>query len=319
MDWTPGGVSSDIEDRRDDSGGGGGGGFSFGSGGGGGLGIVGFVIVLVLSLVTGHNFFGGSSSSGGSQSSSYGQSAPASQDSTDDGGQQVATGTRTQHPAGEDRDVQLISFVLDDAQKTWTGIFAQMGRPYRHAKLVLYRGETQAGCGGEAQASTGPFYCPEDEKIYIDLSFWNELKRFGGSTAEFAQAYVITHELGHHIQKLLGIEAKEQQAVRQNSGQKYQLSVDTELQADCFAGVWAHSTEQRGIVHPDDINSALSAAAAVGDDHLEKMSGRAVSPETWTHGSSAQRDHWFRQGLDNGTVAACNTFAAADQDGTSGQ
>jgi predicted metalloprotease len=301
VDWTPGGVSSDIEDRRDDSGGGGG--FGFSGGGGGGLGILGFIVLLVISLVTGHNFLGGMFSGGSSSSSTY-QPTPA----PDAYGTGQAT-PRARHPAGEDRDVQLISFVLDDAQKTWTGIFQTMGRPYRHAKLVLYRGETYSGCG-DAQAATGPFYCPEDEKIYIDLSFWDELKRFGGSTAEFAQAYVIAHELGHHIQKLLGIEAKEQQAVQQHPGEKYHLSVDTELQADCFAGVWAHSTEQRGIVHADDIAAALSAAAAVGDDHLQKMSGRAVSPETWTHGSSASREKWFRAGLTGGTVASCNTFAA---------
>ena len=153
-----------------------------------------------------------------------------------------------------------------------------MGLPYRHAKLVIYRGATYSGCG-TAQASTGPFYCPQDEKIYIDLSFWDELKKFGGSTAEFAQAYVITHELGHHIQKLLGIEAKESQLAQQDRSERSPLSVSLELQADCFSGVWAHSTEQRGIVHEDDIDAALKAAAAVGDDHLQQMSGRAVSPE----------------------------------------
>ena len=134
------------------------------------------------------------------------------------------------------------------------------------------------------------------------------MKRFGGSTAEFAQAYVIAHELGHHIQKLLGIESKEQRLVQQEPSQRNHLSVDVELQADCFAGVWAHSTEQRGIVHPDDISGALSAAAAVGDDHLQQMAGRAVSPESWTHGSSAQREQWFRSGLNGGTVDSCKTF-----------
>ena len=298
MDWTPGGVSSDIEDRRDSSGGGG------GFGGGGGIGIVGFVLLLVISLVTGHNFLGSVLSGGGapSQPANYGPQQAGPQQAGPAYG-----GAARPHPAGEDRDVQLISFVLDDAQKTWTQTFQTMGKPYRHAKLVLYRNATYSGCG-TAQAATGPFYCPQDEKIYIDLSFWDELKKFGGSTAEFAQAYVIAHELGHHIQKLLGIEQKEQRLVQSEPGQQNHLSVDTELQADCFAGVWAHSTEQRGIVHPDDITSALSAAAAVGDDHLQKMSGRAVSPETWTHGSSAQREQWFRSGLNGGTVDSCKTF-----------
>jgi predicted metalloprotease len=294
VDWTPGGTSSDIEDRRDDSGGGGGYGFGSG-GGGGGIGIIGFVLLLVISLVTGHNFIGNVLSGGGSTAPQQTQTYNSQ------------SATPRAHPADEDRDVKLISFVLDDAQKTWTGIFEQMGKPYRHAKLVLYRGSTYSGCGG-AQAATGPFYCPQDEKIYIDLSFWDELRRIGGSTAEFAQAYVIAHELGHHIQKLLGIEGKESRLAQQEPGERNHLSVDLELQADCFAGVWAHSTEQRGIVHPDDITEALKAAASVGDDHLQKMSGRAVSPESWTHGSSAQREQWFRAGLNGGTVASCTTF-----------
>lgn len=293
VDWTPGGVSSDVEDRRDSSGGGG---FS-GGGGGGGIGIIGFIVLLVISLVTGHNFLGSFLSGGSQPQPSQSYNAQQSR-------------SPSAHPAGEDRDVQLISFVLDDAQKTWTGIFQQEGKPYRHAKLVLFRNATYSGCG-QAQAATGPFYCPQDEKIYIDLSFWQELQRFGGSTAEFAQAYVIAHELGHHIQKLLGIEGRETRLAQQNPSQRNHLSVDLELQADCFAGVWAHSTEQRGIVHPDDIASALSAAASVGDDHLQKMSGRAVSPESWTHGSSAQREQWFRTGLSGGTIDSCTTFNGA--------
>ncbi len=305
MDWTPGGTSSDIEDRRDSSGGeGGGGGFGFGGGGGGGLGIAGFVIVVIISLVTGHNFLGGliNGGGGGGSTQSYGPGTGSSLG----GGQGRAPQA---HPAGEDRDVKLISFVLDDVQKTWTGIFDGTGKSYRHAKLVIYRRATYSGCG-TAQAQTGPFYCPADEKVYIDLSFWDELKKFGGDTGDFAQAYVIAHELGHHVQKLLGIEAKEQRLVQQEPGKKNEYSVDLELQADCFAGVWAHTTEERGFVHPDDIAGALRAAAAVGDDHLQGMSGRAVSPESWTHGSSAQREMWFKKGLKAGVIDACDTFGA---------
>jgi predicted metalloprotease len=300
VDWTPGGVSSDVEDRRDSSGGGGG----FGFGGGGGLGIAGFVVVLIISLVTGHNFLGGLLGGGGGSAGyeqpNQGQYGPA-----------VAGQERTPraHPPGEDRDVQLISFVLDDAQKTWTQIFDEAGKNYRHAKLVIYRNRTYSGCG-TAEAQTGPFYCPADEKIYIDLSFWDELKRFGGDTGDFAQAYVVAHELGHHVQKLLGIEQKEQRLVQENPGERNEYSVDLELQADCFAGVWAHTTEQRGFVHPNDVAGALRAAAAVGDDHLQEMSGRAVSPESWTHGSSAQRETWFRRGLNSGKISACDTFGA---------
>ena len=150
---------------------------------------------------------------------------------------------------------------------------------------------------------------PAGKKVYIDLSFWDELKKFGGSTADFAQAYVIAHELGHHVQDLLGIMAAEDRQAAGDRSERNPLSVDLELQADCFAGVWGHSTEQRGIVHPDDVASALSAAAAVGDDHLQSMSGRAVSPESFTHGSSAQREMWFKRGLDGGTIQNCPTFS----------
>ena len=278
MEWQDNGISSDLEDRRGSSGGG----FGFG----GGMGIGGFILVLIISVITGRNFFSG----GGSANVDSGPSdQPVQQSPT------------------EDRDVHLISFVLDDVQNTWSQIFAQHGRQYRHAKLVLYRGITYSGCG-TAQATTGPFYCPQDEKVYIDLSFWRELKQFGGDTGDFAQAYVVAHELGHHVQKLLGIEQRMQRLSQQDEGEQNPLSVDLELQADCFAGVWGHGTEQRNMVHPDDVAGALKAAAAVGDDHLQKMSGRAVSPETWTHGSSAQRVDWFKRGLDGGEVNNCTTF-----------
>lgn len=280
MEWQDNGISSDIEDRR-----GGGGGFGFG----GGMGIGGFILLLILSVVTGRNFL----FSGGGSSNVGPEPGPSNEP--------------VQQSPGEERDVHLISFVLDDAQKTWSQIFAAHGRQYRHAKLVLYRDITDSGCG-TAQATTGPFYCPEDEKVYIDLGFWRDLKRFGGDTGDFAQAYVVAHELGHHVQKLLGIEQRMRRLASQDEGEQNPLSVDLELQADCFAGVWGHSTEQRNIVHEDDIAGALRAAAAVGDDHLQKMSGRAVSPESWTHGSSAQRQEWFKRGLDGGEVNSCPTF-----------
>jgi len=282
MDWTPGGESSDIEDRRGSSGGG------FGIGGGG-LGIGGVILVLIISAITGRNFFAG----GGPSANLPDSDQPG--------------GPVSQSFPGEDRDVQLVSFVLDDVQQTRTKIFADHGRPYRHAKLVLYRDLTYSGCG-TAQQATGPFYCPQDEKVYIDLGFWRELKQIGGDTGDFAQAYVIAHELGHHVQKLLGIESRMRRLSQASPDEQNPLSVDLELQADCFAGVWGHSTQQRNIVHEDDIGGALKAAAAVGDDHLQRMSGRAVSPESWTHGSSAQRTEWFRKGLDGGDVNSCATF-----------
>lgn len=283
MDWTPGGMSDDIEDRRDSSGGGG---FGFG---GGGLGIIGFIVLLVLSLVTGRNFIGGLLSHAAGQASVH--SSPQ------------APGKP--HPAGEDRDAHLISFVLDDAQATWTRIFAAQHRQYRHAKLVLYRGTTYSGCG-TARATTGPFYCPQDEKIYIDLSFWDELRRFGGDTGDFAQAYVITHELGHHVQKLLGIESRERRLAQQDPGERNPLSVDLELQADCFAGVWAHANPQ--LLDPGDVDAALKAATAIGDDRLQSQAQGTVNPDTFTHGTSAQRVHWLQQGLTNGSIADCDTF-----------
>lgn len=279
MEWQDQGISSDIEDRRGSSGGG----FGFG----GGMGIGGVILLLIISLITGRNFF----SSGGGTASVQ---------------PRMSSGP-VEQSASEDRDVRLISFVLDDVQKTWSQIFAAHGRQYRHAKLVLYRDVTYSGCG-TAQATTGPFYCPQDEKVYIDLSFWRELKRFGGDTGDFAQAYVIAHELGHHVQKLLGIEQRMHRLATQDRGEQNPLSVDLELQADCFAGVWGHSTEQRNIVHANDVAGALKAAAAVGDDHLQKMAGRAVSPERWTHGSSAERVSWFKRGLEGGQVSSCPTF-----------
>jgi hypothetical protein len=206
--------------------------------------------------------------------------------------------------------VQLISFTLNDVQKTWTEIFAKEGKTYTHAKLVLFRGRTYSGCG-TAQAATGPFYCPQDKKVYIDLSFWNDLKRFGGSTADFAQAYVLSHELGHHVQDLLGTEAKLEQMSQENPSQRNKYSVMNELQADCYGGVWAHSAKQRGVAADADIPQALSAVAAVGDDHLQQMSGRAVSPESWTHGSSQEREHWFNVGYTSGDPAKCNTWDAS--------
>ncbi len=286
MDWTPGGLSSDVEDRR----GSGGGGFS-----GGGLGLVGFLILLVISLVTGRNYIGRYLGGGGAVASH-----PSATMSPGGRSGPVAPGT--------DRPAELVSWTFGDVQRTWEKLLPkETGRAYRPAKVVLYDNYTYSGCG-TAQSQTGPFYCPADEKVYIDLSFWNELKRLGGSNAEFAQAYVVAHELGHHVQDILGIEQQVQRLSGQNPSERNRLSVDLELQADCLAGVWAHGTEQRKIVNDADINAGLQAATAVGDDHLQRMERGALSPESFTHGTSAQRVGWFRRGLEQGTIAACNTF-----------
>jgi predicted metalloprotease len=172
---------------------------------------------------------------------------------------------------------------------------------------VLFRDAIQSGCGG-AESATGPFYCPQDEKVYIDLGFYDELKRRFGAPGEFAQAYVLAHEIGHHVQKILGIEGQEQRMVQQNPRVRNQLSVKLELQADCFAGIWAQNTQQRGLLEPGDIDSALGAAAAVGDDRLQKQATGHVSPDSFTHGTSEQRVSWFRRGFDSGQISACNTF-----------
>ena len=289
MRWTPGGQSEDIEDRRDEGGGGGGG---FG-GGGLRLGIGGIIVLFVLSLIFKQNFFALLGNGGGS-------SSPASP---------VASQPDTARNASEKPLVQFVSFVLDDTQKSWTEILPQQaGTPYRHAKLVLFRESTQSACGG-ADAATGPFYCPGDEKVYIDLGFYDELKQRFGAPGEFAQAYVLAHEIGHHVQKIIGTEGKVRRLQQSNPGAGNQLSVAMELQADCYAGVWAHSTQTRGLLEPADVQSALGAAAAVGDDHIQKMTRGRVQPETFTHGSSEQRMSWFRKGLDSGSIAACNTFS----------
>lgn len=287
MRWTPGGQSDDIEDRRDQSGGGGGG-FGFG---GLRLGIGGIIILFVLSLVFKTNFF---ALLGGG-----GATSPTSS---------VASTPNPARDEAEKPTVQFVSFVLDDVQKTWTDVLPQQtGTPYRHAKLVLFRDATQSGCGS-ADAATGPFYCPADEKVYIDLGFYDELQRRFGASGEFAKAYVLAHEIGHHVQKILGIENQARRLQQGNPGVANQVSVRLELQADCFAGVWAHSTQQRNLLEAGDIQSALGAAAAVGDDHIQKMTRGRVQPETFTHGSSDQRMSWFNKGYNSGTVQACNTF-----------
>lgn len=280
MRWTPGGRSDDLEDRRDESGGGGIGGVH--------IGIGGFVILLILSIVFKKDFFSLLSSQGVSPGQTVAQPDP-------------------QRDAREEPLVQFISFVLDDTQKTWAGILQARGIPYRHAKLVLFRDATYSGCG-TAQSATGPFYCPTDEKVYIDLGFYDELQRRFGAPGQFAQAYVLAHELGHHVQNLLGIERKVRSLQSQNPGEGNALSVRMELQADCFAGVWAKSTQRRNLLEAGDVESALGAAAAVGDDRLQRMSRRQVSPDSFTHGSSAQRMDWFQRGMTGGTVEGCNTF-----------
>jgi predicted metalloprotease len=289
MDWTPGGTSDDIEDRRDESGGGGGGGGGFGLGGGGiggiHLGLGGTIVLIVLSLFFRTNLF------------QFFSGTPVSTVRTSE--------PNTAQDASEDREVKFISFVLDDVQKNWDRVLpGQTNVPYRHAKLVLFREATRSACG-TAETAIGPFYCPGDQKVYLDLGFFNELASRFGAPGEFAQAYVIAHEIGHHVQKLLGIESQVRRLQEANPRAENQLSVQMELQADCLAGVWGYSTEQRNFVHEADVEAGLAAAAAVGDDRLQRAAQGYVSPEKFTHGTSAQRVASFKKGLDSGQVSAC--------------
>jgi predicted metalloprotease len=227
---------------------------------------------------------------------------------TGEGGAPVRTADPARD-AAEQPLVEFVSFVLDDAQNTWSKTLpAEAGTQYRRAKLVLFREATDSGCGF-AQSATGPFYCPTDEKVYIDLSFYDELKTRFGAPGEFAQAYVLAHEIGHHVQNILGVSGRVHNLQQRNPGSANALSVRLELQADCLAGIWANSTAQRDLIEEKDVESGLRAAAAIGDDRIQRMSGRHVSPESFTHGSSQQRTEWFNRGLQSGRVRDCDTFA----------
>ena len=205
----------------------------------------------------------------------------------------------------------LIRVTLASTEDVWGQIFQQAGKQYTQPKLVMFSGTDTSGCG-TAQSAMGPFYCPSDQKVYIDLSFYDELKQRFGAPGDFAQAYVVAHEVGHHVQNLLGISEKVSQAERRGSETEANaLSVRLELQADCYAGVWAfHANETRHILEAGDVEEALNAAQAIGDDRLQKQSTGQVVPDSFTHGTSAQRMHWLKQGLDSGDMNQCDTFKA---------
>jgi predicted metalloprotease len=211
---------------------------------------------------------------------------------------------------------RFVSVVLADTEDTWGQIFQSLGRTYEDPKLVLFSGATQTACG-TGQSATGPFYCPRDEKVYIDLSFYRELQARFKAPGDFAQAYVIAHEIGHHVQNQLGIMSQvDQLRARASRSQANAISVRLELQADCFAGIWAHHAQRsRNVLEQGDLEEALNAAAAIGDDRLQKQSQGTVVPESFTHGSSAQRVSWFKRGFDTGTLKSCDTFSASAQAG----
>jgi predicted metalloprotease len=267
-----------------------------GLGGGFKLGGVGLVAVLAISWFLGLNPLDVLRSlQGGESSSGPTQSAPAPSASA---------------PGARDEIKEFIARVLGDTEDTWSAIFKKMGREYRPPKLVLFRGAVDSACG-LASSAAGPFYCSPDDRVYLDRSFFEELSKRFGAPGEFARAYVIAHEVGHHVQNQLGITGKvAQRRGRASEARSNALSVLVELQADCFAGIWGHYAKQRGL-DPGDVEAGLAAAAAIGDDRIQQQSGGRVSPESFTHGSSAQRVRWFRSGLDSGDVNQCNTFEAA--------
>lgn len=214
-----------------------------------------------------------------------------------------------QRPAEENRLADFVSVVLADTEDTWIELFRRSGKTYREPKLVLFTGAVDSACGF-AQSAMGPFYCPRDNKVYIDLQFYSDLKDRFHTPGEFAQAYVIAHEIGHHVQNLLGISDKVH-SLQQNAekSEANSLSVKLELQADCLAGIWAHHADRsRNIVEAGDIEAALRAASSIGDDRIQKQSQGYVVPESFTHGSSEQRVRWFKKGIDTGDFAQCNTF-----------
>jgi hypothetical protein len=284
------GDRSNVEDRR----GSGLGGIPMG-GRGVRLGLGGTVVVLALSLFLGRDLFAdlGAAPAG----SSVTASAPAAP-------------AQVERRQAAERQLEATAVAaFNDAQRTWSQQLARRPGGYPDAKLVLFWDQTRSGCG-QAGAEMGPFYCPADEKVYIDLGFYRELATRFGAPGEFAQAYVIAHEVGHHLQNVLGIEPKVREAQRRNPAARNALSVKMELQADCLAGVWARSAQARQLLDPGDLEAGLRAAAAVGDDRLQKAATGRVSPESFTHGSSAQRSHWFRRGFDTGRIEACDTFSA---------
>jgi len=275
MRWTSRGRSRDLEDRRGQS----------GLRRAAPIGIGGALILLILTLLTGQDFLS----------------------LADPGSGTLDTTTAQPHtPApGEETLVDFVSFVLDDSQDVWTGL---LGSRYQRARLVLFTDAVESACGF-AQSATGPFYCPGDHRVYIDLGFYRELQQRFGAPGDFAQAYVLAHEIGHHVQTITGTEGEVRRVQRADPSAANQLSVRMELQADCYAGVWAHTTSRRDMLDADDIDEAMNAAAAIGDDRIQRMGGGRVAPERFTHGSSAQRMEWFRRGFDTGRPEACNTFA----------
>jgi predicted metalloprotease len=292
MRWTPGAGGENVEDRRGETGGGG-----FG-GGGMRLGLGGVLVILALSLLFRRNLF------------------TLLDGSATDGAAPTPAGETVGSTPQEDTLKEFVTFVLDTAQATWAGLLREQGTRYQDAHLVLFRDGIRSACGF-AETATGPFYCPDDHKVYIDLGFYDELKRRFGAPGDFAQAYVLAHELGHHVQWLLGTEKQVRDAEQSHPGRENDLSVRLELQADCYAGVWSHEAGREGILEMGDLQEGLNAAAAVGDDRLQRMETGQVNPDSFTHGTSRERAAWFRRGYDTGRPDGCDTFSGSVDIGSS--
>ncbi len=291
MKWEGNRESDNVEDRRGEGGGGGGGGFGFG---GRSIGIGTIVIALVGGWVLGVN-------------------PMTILNLLSGGGGQVTTQTQApaQQPPADDEMARFVKTVLADTEDTWTTLFKAEGGSYVKPKLVLFSGSTPTACG-TGQSATGPFYCPGDQKVYLDLEFFNLMQQRFKVSGEFAQAYVIAHEVGHHVQNLLGLSEKVDNARRTaTERQANAMSVRLELQADCFAGVWAyHANAERKILEQGDVEAALKAATAIGDDALQRQAQGHVVPDSFTHGTSEQRVRWFTKGIESGRISQCNTFEA---------
>ena len=280
MRWTRGSSNRNVIDRRGQG----------GMGLGGGMGIGGGIIGLILALIFGGDILGGGGDPGVATQTSSGDVAPVNE------------------TAAEAERREFVTFVLNDVQEVWAQTLPKYGDQYRDAKLVLFREATQSACG-VGQAGMGPFYCPLDERAYLDLSFFDELHSRFGANGDFAQAYVIAHEIGHHVQHILGIDNRVRQMQQARPGDRNEYSVRLELQADCFSGVWANSTSQRRLLEQGDVEEALGAAAAIGDDRIQRQTTGSINPESFTHGSSQQRVTWFRRGMESGNPESCDTFA----------
>ncbi len=298
MQWRGRRQSDNIEDRRGMSTGGmgGGGGFRLPTGGrGGGIGIGGLVVILLISWALGINPL--TLLSGGDMYSDSGSQ------------QEQQTGTRPQGQSS-DETTAFVRTILAETEDTWGKIFQASSETYQKPTLVLFSGQVRSACGNATSAS-GPFYCPVDRKVYLDTDFFRELSQRFGASGDFAQAYVIAHEVGHHVQNLTGVLPEfNQRRQSMSESQANALSVKVELQADCYAGIWGKSTQQKGILEAGDLEEALNAAHQIGDDTLQKKTQGYVVPDSFNHGTSAQRVEWFRRGFESGRVEDCDTFSA---------